>query len=263
MYFQQKAQRNPVVSIVIPCYNYAHFLPEAIDSALGQTYANIEVLVIDDGSQDDTQAIAASYGDRIQYFWKPNAGLSHTRNYGIQSCKGAYIVFLDADNWLKATFVEACLQRIAVRHTSFVYTQLRHFGHQNYVTKHPHYDVERLKRGNYIDACALLKTELAQRYPYDEANRTGWEDWDFYLTLAEHGYYGALVDEPLLWYRQHADNMTNKLEILNQQQLRVAIMRRHLAFVGLKTYFRHWLRLHRLQLHHCRGSIDHKWRLTT
>lgn len=87
-----------IVSIIIPTYNYAHYIQRAIDSALAQTYANIEILVVDDGSTDNTLAILAQYGDRIRVFHQPNQGASVARNLGISKAEGEYIAFLDADD---------------------------------------------------------------------------------------------------------------------------------------------------------------------
>jgi glycosyltransferase involved in cell wall biosynthesis len=90
----------PLVSIVIPCYRQARYLPEAIDSALAQTHPAVEVLVVNDGSDDDTEAVARRYGDRIRYLWRPNGGISAARNTGIAHARGRYLKFLDADDSL-------------------------------------------------------------------------------------------------------------------------------------------------------------------
>ena len=91
---------NPLVSIVIPVYNGSNYMREAIDSALAQTYQNIEVIVINDGSKDDgaTDAIARSYGDRIRYYPKENGGVSSALNMGIQKMRGEYFSWLSHDD---------------------------------------------------------------------------------------------------------------------------------------------------------------------
>lgn len=90
----------PLVSIVIPVYNGANFMREAIDSALAQTYGNCEVIVVNDGSRDDgaTDAIARSYGERIRYFAKENGGVSSALNTGIRNMSGAYFSWLSHDD---------------------------------------------------------------------------------------------------------------------------------------------------------------------
>lgn len=102
-------QKNfPLVSIVIPVYNGANYMKEAIDSAINQTYKNIEVLVINDGSDDngETEKIALSYGDKIRYFYKENGGVSSALNLGIREMKGEYFSWLSHDDVYFDTKIE-------------------------------------------------------------------------------------------------------------------------------------------------------------
>jgi len=89
------------VSVIIPAYNGAAFLPEAIDSVLAQDYEPLEILVVDDGSTDDTHDVLRPYAPRIRYFYQENRGPSAARNLGIERARGDLIAFLDADDrWL-------------------------------------------------------------------------------------------------------------------------------------------------------------------
>lgn len=92
------AEFYPLVSIVIPVYNGSNFLREAIDSALAQTYQNLEIIVVNDGSKDDTESIALSYGDKIRYFAKKNGGTSTALNLGIENMRGEYFSWLSHDD---------------------------------------------------------------------------------------------------------------------------------------------------------------------
>lgn len=89
---------SPLVSVIIPTYNRAALLCEAVDSVLRQTYRNIEVVVVDDGSTDDTTAAMEKYGDRIRYSRRPNAGVNAARNLGLKQSRGEFIAFLDSDD---------------------------------------------------------------------------------------------------------------------------------------------------------------------
>ena len=91
---------SPLVSIVIPVYNGTNFLKDAIDSALRQTYKNIEVIVVNDGSTDNggTEGIALSYGDKIRYFKKENGGVASALNHGIKEMRGEYFSWLSHDD---------------------------------------------------------------------------------------------------------------------------------------------------------------------
>lgn len=95
---------NPLVSIIIPVYNVEKYLPQCLDSVVNQTYNRIEVILINDGSPDESDGICRKYADdyrQINYFKRENAGASATRNYGIGIAKGDYIFFLDSDDYLK------------------------------------------------------------------------------------------------------------------------------------------------------------------
>lgn len=91
-------QFNPLVSIVVPVYNGSNFLREALDSAIAQTYKNLEIIVVNDGSTDDTESIALSYGDKIRYFYKENGGTSTALNLAIENMRGEYFSWLSHDD---------------------------------------------------------------------------------------------------------------------------------------------------------------------
>ncbi len=100
---------SELVSIIIPCYNGGHYLPDAIDSALAQTYQPIEILVIDDGSTDNTAEVAARY-PQVQYFYQTNQGAGAARNTALGHAKGEYVAFLDYDDCLFPETIATNLQ---------------------------------------------------------------------------------------------------------------------------------------------------------
>src|SRR5215469_16427814 len=105
---------SPLVSIVIPTYNASHFIAAAVESCLAQDYTPVEVLVVDDGSTDDTVSVLEPYRASIRYFWQPNDGPARARNRGIAEARGQLIAFLDADDiWLpnKLSQQVQCLER--------------------------------------------------------------------------------------------------------------------------------------------------------
>lgn len=103
--------RDPLVSIIINNYNYGRFLRDAIDSALNQTYSNIEVIVVDDGSTDDSREIIAAYGKRIIPVLKENGGQATAFNEGFKASQGEMICFLDADDWFASNKVEVIIRQ--------------------------------------------------------------------------------------------------------------------------------------------------------
>ena len=200
------SQEPTTVSVVIPAYNAAQYLAEAVDSALAQTHQPVEVVVVDDGSQDGTPEVMASYGDRVVSVRKPNGGTASARNAGVRHASGEWVVFLDADDRLRPQYVERCLQHLAEHpEASYVYTQEEFFGDLQYVSEYPEFDAKRLAYENFVNPSALLPRELVLANPFTERQRTH-EDWDFYLGLLRQGACGVLLDEPLKEYRRHPES---------------------------------------------------------
>jgi glycosyltransferase involved in cell wall biosynthesis len=223
---------QPLVTVAIPCHNYGAYVAEAINSALNQSYPRIEVVVVDDGSTDDSAAVVTRFGNRVRLVRQPNAGLSSARNRAAEAMHGDYVVFLDADDILATDFVTrtfAEFQADADPALAFVYTQMKMFGRAEGVTNFQAFELPALLRDNFIHASALLRSELVRRFPYDQNWRSGFEDWDFYLTLCENGYHGKLVDAPLLSYRKHdaAKSMYESLRSRDRDRLRTKLIWKH------------------------------------
>ena len=103
------------ISVIIPVYNVENQLQTCLDSVLGQTYQNLEIILINYGSIDDSDAICRSYAardSRILYFKKDNGGLSDARHIGIRQAKGAYVTYVDAEDWVEPTYLEELYQAL-------------------------------------------------------------------------------------------------------------------------------------------------------
>lgn len=114
---------NPLVSIIMPTYNVEKYLPAAIDSVLRQSYSDWELLVVDDGSTDNSNAVAQKYAQndkRIHVLSKANGGLSDARNYGLSRARGKYLHFFDSDDLIETDFYEKMVAAIEVRNDDFV-----------------------------------------------------------------------------------------------------------------------------------------------
>lgn len=196
---------GPLVTIIITNYNYADYIGQAIESALHQTYPNLEVMVIDDGSTDGSQNIISSYP--ILIFEQENHGLCATRNRGANLANGDYLVFLDADDTLEATYVARCLEVLAkeTSDVAYVYTQMHIFGDCDYLFLSKPFDARELMRhGNFIHASSLIrKSSFLECGGYDIDWLDPFEDYLLYVKLLSKGYQGRLVPEPLLNYRKH------------------------------------------------------------
>lgn len=111
------------VSVIIPVYNAQNYIGRCVESVLGQTYEELEILLIDDGSKDESLSVCQEYAQkdkRIKVYHNENHGVSYTRNYGLNMATGEYIVFADADDWLEANYVEEMLLCLVKNHVSVV-----------------------------------------------------------------------------------------------------------------------------------------------
>jgi glycosyltransferase involved in cell wall biosynthesis len=204
---------RPLVSIVILCHNYGRFLAEAIESALDQTYPNLEILVLDDGSTDDSLEVAGRYADRVRILSHPNMGVERTCNRGVQEANGEYFTLLSADDIFEPTYVEDLSE--ALRRSpdaSFAYCRMRRFGAQTGLMRCFPYSAYILAlRTNYVNGSALTRRAdyLAVGGLSEELADYALEDWDFWLKLLEHGKRGTYVRTPLLRWRRHEQGSRN------------------------------------------------------
>ena len=215
------------LSVVIPTFNYARFLPAAIRSVLDQTVPPLEILVADDGSTDDTAEVVKPFGERIRYFRLPHAGVYAVRTRMLREIQGEWFLNLDADNRLAPDFIAQMEERIRANafdeRFAFAYPDMELFGDSTGRVERPEFDVQRLKRGNYIDMNSVIRTDVARKFGFDPAFNSGQGDYDFFLTLAENGYRGERVARALLHYRTHEGSIS---QIVGQRRNQMHIMRR-------------------------------------
>ena len=209
--------RPPLVSIIIPTYNQARFVAETVDSALAQTYPNVEVIVVDDGSTDGTQAVLAAYRENTRYIRQENRGLPGARNTGFLASQGDYLLFLDSDDLIPPEKLALHVSLLeAEPDFGLVYSawqQINEDGTQVLGEVRPNQQgwllKELLLRSVFFFAsAAVVRRECLEKVgPFDESLRWG-EDADMWLRLARAGYAFGYLDQPLLQYRIHADSMT-------------------------------------------------------
>jgi len=204
------AAAPPRVSVVIPCYNYARYLPEAVESVLAQTFGDLEVVIVDDGSTDDTRAVAerlrAEHPDRaITVVAQPNSGQpALARNAGIARARGAYVLCLDADDVIAPTMVEACARVLeGDPGIAIVYTDRRDFDGVDQIVCAGEWDFARLRHANHLSYCALFRRTVWEAIGGFRANVRGCEDWDFWVAAGARGFRGLRIPQPLFWYRRH------------------------------------------------------------
>lgn len=196
--------KRPLVSVVIPHYNLARYLPETLDSVLAQTVANKEVLVVDDGSTDDISSLEERYTPLgVRFLRQRNAGVSMARNRGIEAAAGRYVCCLDADDRIDPSFLAELTSHLeANRRIGIAYTNFELFGDQRGVVKSIPYDFERLKEGNYIPCCNVFRREAWETTGGYKNINPSWEDYELWLNMGKMGFVGKHIDKPLFLYRK-------------------------------------------------------------
>lgn len=216
------------ISVIIPCYKYAHFLSECIESVRNQTYPNIEIIVVSDGSPDDTMDVCSKLG--VICFEKPNGGLSSARNFGIERATGEYIMCLDADDVLTPGAIEDHMNLIENEKT-IAQCALFEFGDRhNLFTPSRDSGLERVMQANSIFCNAVFSKKMwAEVGGYDESEtmRLGYEDWEFWIRLLAAGCELRTSDNIALRYRIHGKNMTTMNSHPNRQKLYKYIYDKH------------------------------------
>lgn len=221
---------NKNISIIIPCYNYAHYLDEAIQSALGQTVP-CEVIVVSDGAVDNSVEIARKYP--VIVLEKPNGGLASARNYGIQHATGEYIMSFDSDDILKPYAVEEHLKYAAP--DTIVTCGLMAFGSQNYTARPEKASLDILLKRNCIYSNSLFPKELWERvggFDESETMRLGLEDWECWIRMAKAGAHFETSPLVCLLWRQHGKNMSTASANPNWDTLMNYFRSKHDNFIG-------------------------------
>lgn len=231
-----------LVSIIVPAYNYGAFLAEAVESALRQSQAQLEVIIVDDGSTDDTAAIAAGLVQRdarVRYVHQPNQGLSAARNTGMKNAAGEFLVFLDADDVLHEHKLAAHLEHFAREpHVDISYGSSRYFlsgqpektfaslalDEQDWMPKVSGGAADVLPAlvvNNILPVCsAMLRRGVVEAVGAFDTSLKSLEDWDYWLRAAAAGCcFGYSDDARLATYiRVHSTSMSqNTLRMLQVQ----------------------------------------------
>lgn len=200
---------NKTVSVVIPCYNYAKYLKECVESVKSQTYPIHEIIVVNDGSPDNTSEVAESLG--VVLIEKENGGLSSARNTGITLATGEYIMCLDADDKLVPAAIEEHMNLMKDDMT-IAQCALMEFGERHVVmVPNPETNLRRILRSNTIFCNAMFSKKVWEAVGgFDESDimRWGWEDYEFWVRCLEYGCVVRTSDFIALRYRVHGNNMT-------------------------------------------------------
>jgi len=230
------------VSVVMPTHNYGRYISRAIDSVLSQQGVNVELIVVDDGSTDDTAEVLASYGERLRPFRQENQGAPTARNLGLQKATGKFVVFLDSDDWLLKDALRSRLDYLRGHsECDWVYGPCIYYDEQgNDVTKQFEsfaFAYRFARKGNILPhlllgekiqiCCVMLKTELAREVGGFRTDLPVLQDYEFWLRVAAEAPVGFIEDCNVVVMthigsisRSGDDNYRTSLSILQDAETR-------------------------------------------
>lgn len=212
---------DPFISVLLPAYNAEKFIKESIDSILCQTYSNFELIIVNDGSSDNTQAIIDEYEDpRIKCILHPtNKGLINSLNEGILNCKGAFIIRMDADDIAFKHRIQTQVDFLQLNPNVAVVGAHAIFFNNNIDSPIKNWPLDQatntigeISKALAWENCIIhpsvcIRTELAKTLMYDPSQKN-YEDYDLWLRLLANNYTIAKINEPLLYYRVQENSVT-------------------------------------------------------
>ena len=225
---------TPRVSVVIPAYNQAEYLGDAIRSVLSQTYQDFEIIVVDDGSTDNTPLVANEFSDNIRYIRQENKGLAGARNTGIRNAKSTYIALIDSDDIWLPNFLQKMMDLVAEDPDAFVYycsaryidtkgNELPQIVDSKFVPDGTMY--ETLVKANFIipSTVVMMRSAVLAAGLFDDSFRAC-EDWDLWLRLAPTCHFTSIRD-CLVKYRLHGSSLS--ADPRKMQQAVKAVIEKH------------------------------------
>jgi glycosyltransferase involved in cell wall biosynthesis/Tfp pilus assembly protein PilF len=249
LYEIENISNNPLISVIIPAYNSENNIKKAIESVMEQTYTCWELIIIDDGSTDQTQAVVEPYlnDNRIQYFYKKNGGEASARNVGLEKANGSYISWLDSDDYFAPTYLERAVSSLIQDKTIlFVYPNLRLIDAKgNYLTswRYKDYEIPSLisdlfKTGHSVVPGVASTT--ARREIYDKLGKFDVAfkiatDYEFLSRIGQLTGHTKCLNEELYFYVQGTDNLTGNTE--EKFRFCAQVMERMLDKYSIETLF--------------------------
>ncbi len=227
----------PLVSIIIPCYNQALFLEEAVNSVLNCTYPNFEIIIVDDGSHDHSAKIALKIHEKnpeiIHVIMQENAGASKARNVGIKAASGKYVLPLDGDDKISENYIQRAVEVLEKNQdVKVVYCEAKKFGNESGYLKLKTFSRKALALDNMIFVSALYrKNNWEECGGYDPRMTWGSEDWEFWINMLKSG--GEVVKLPItgFYYRIKEGSRRKATDKESTQKTIDLINEKHIEFL--------------------------------
>ncbi|UPQ79674.1 glycosyltransferase [Flavobacterium azooxidireducens] len=222
---------NALISIIIPTYNRAHLIGETLDSVLAQTYENWECIIVDDGSQDDSEAVILEYAkqnSKFRFYHRPEnrpKGANACRNFGLQNAKGDYIVFFDSDDLMTKDHLEVKITAITKNQCDYVITRTQYFNEDNsqidkYYSGLRDFAITPFnyvsQKINWLTYDICVKSALAKQIDFNEKLQSG-QEYNYFCKLVHLSVHAIFVDQVVTLRRAHDTSIRSQLKTKEQK----------------------------------------------
>lgn len=224
-----------LVSVIVPCFNQAQFLDEALQSVLEQSYSNWECIIVNDGSPDNTEDVADKWvkkDSRFKYIYQNNSGVSMARNFGINVSNGAFVLPLDADDKIAKEYISLAVESFRENpKLTVVYCKAEKFGIENGICDLPLFSLKALSKQNIIFCSGLYrKKDWTRVGGYDCKMDTGLEDWEFWISILKTGGEVKCLPMTGFYYRIKEESRQTKIKSKNYEALFEYLSIKHADF---------------------------------
>lgn len=225
---------NPLISVIVPCYNQAQYLDECLQSVLDQTYPDWECIIVNDGSPDNTAEVAKKWLEkdvRFKYFYKENGGLSSARNFGIDKATGEWILPLDCDDYISNDYLDLAKNHFDNEDLKVIYCEAQKFGTVNEKWNLPEFSLLHLAEQNVIFCTAFFrKATWMSIGGYDKNLEKGLEDWEFWISVLKNGGKVKEINKICFYYRIKEQSMLKNLTESENIIPNLYIEKKHIDF---------------------------------
>ncbi len=227
--------QQPLISVIVPCYNQSIYMDECLQSVLDQTYQNWECIIVNDGSPDNTEEVALRWVEkdaRFIYLKKENGGLSSARNAGIKKAKGEWILPLDSDDKIGNQYLELAEKEFNNGYT-IIYCEAEFFGDKTGKLELHDFSFEEFSIRNLIFCTAFFRKESwIDVNGYDEKIVNGYEDWEFWISILDVNSKCFRIPSINFYYRTKATSMTKDFHYFENEKIKTLkyIYKKHSNF---------------------------------
>lgn len=219
-------KKLPLVSVVIPIFNYGKQFEKTLQSVFESSYKNLEIIIVNDGSTDiyTLEKLKSIIHPNIKIINQENLGPSLARNNGVKQSTGDFVLPLDADDTILPNYIQLCVNILKNnKNISPVYCDTHHIGQIQGIEQRPEWSFERLKEGPFIVNCSMFHRNAFDICDGYDSNLKGWEDYDLWVRMALNGFVGKRIPSPLFIYFHHENDGTvsteankNQIELYNK-----------------------------------------------